>query len=404
MSNTVPTPRRPPGRFSSLSLSHESVVSSSSSSSSSSSGRKAVTPSPRDHSAGVASHAARANASTIVFGESSPSSAGFNRFSRTPTRSSLSGIFATLEDSSSSPSTPSSSPSRQSSAHILPGYADVFQSAQSAYKPGRRPGPRRESAPIFGSSDLAEDPVVSGRRQASGGSPNLKSNFKLVYNESELSSPVPPLNDAQKLDSSAIQAAGRRNVFATHNILNPPTTLEFAIRPASAMAMYHKHRSSVNTGGTLTSYNEPVSEITRPTRRPCSSLGGGNNSAIVFGDDGSREASLTSPSHSSRYAGTNKNKSSIIFGDDGGKPVSFSRIPVPVRKNSEVSSTAKLVSLADFVNGGSTATDVIGSASLANESDSTPESVLVSSTKNVRVDPSKVDIPAGMPSGKHLIY
>ncbi|KAJ3030830.1 UNVERIFIED_CONTAM: hypothetical protein HDU68_007605 [Siphonaria sp. JEL0065] len=400
MNNTPPTPRRPPGGFSTLSLGHESIGSSSGGSRSGSRAAPSASPS-RDYAAGVASHATRANASAIVFGDSSPSPSDFNRFSRTPTQSSLSGIFTTSE--ASSPLTPVSSPSRQASAHILPGYVEVAQSqSQSPYKPGRRPGLRRESAPVFGSFDSSENPVVPGRRQAFGGSPNLKSNFKLVYNDSELSvAPASPSSsyDTQKVDLSVMQAAGRRNVFATHNILNPPTTLETAIRPASAMAMYHKHRSSVNTGGTLASYSEAVSEITRPTRRPCSALGGGNKSSIVFGDDGSKNAS---PSHTSRYAGTNKNKSSIVFGDDSGKPVSFSRIPVPVRKNSEASPTAK--PLTEFVSGGSTTNAVSGNGFFVKESESAAESELVPPTKNVRVDPSKVDIPAGMPSGKHMIY
>ncbi|KAI9341098.1 hypothetical protein BDR26DRAFT_330037 [Obelidium mucronatum] len=259
-------------------------------------------------------------------------------------RSCLVGIFENTE-SSAGPA------SRQGSAGVASGGDN-----QLFTRPGRRPGPRRESAPVFGS---AADAIAPGRRHPVGVSPNLKSSFKLVYTVSEIalesaqqSSEQPKrAGNNNSVKDSDIPAAGRRNVFATHNIINPPTTPETQIRPASAMAMHYKHKSNIQFGSpSLSSSN--VSEASRPQKRPGSASG--NKTSIVFGDDGGPSLCINKPSsiplYKSRFNGL-YNKSNVVFGDDGGRNTS-SPSPPP-HSSSSITSRSSRIPIASANSGAS---------------------------------------------------
>ncbi|KAI9352223.1 hypothetical protein BDR26DRAFT_890851 [Obelidium mucronatum] len=395
MTSSPPPPsRRPPGGFSTLSLEHAEHTRSRESQTSQRASQSNVV-----FGDDVSAAAWRPQSTSISTSVSTSSCATPTRFARTPRQGSLSGIFENTE-SGAGPA------SRQGSA----GVASVGNN-QLVTRPGRRPGPRRESAPVFGS---AADAIAPGRRHPVGVSPNLKSSFKLVYTDSEIalesSSEQPKrAGNNNAVTDSDIPAAGRRNVFATHNIINPPTTPETQIRPASAMAMHYKHKSNIQFGSpSLSSSN--VSEASRPQKRPGSASG--NKTSIVFGDDGGPSLCINKPSsiplYKSRFNGL-YNKSNVVFGDDGGRNTS-SPSPPP-HSSSSITSRSSRIPIASANSGAfnvekapvsqtETFAEFVGAVS----SNGNISSSLPSSVKPARVDPSVVASPAGMPSGKHRIF
>ncbi|ORY12562.1 hypothetical protein BCR33DRAFT_731887 [Rhizoclosmatium globosum] len=339
------TPTRPPpGGHSSLSLAHVD--------------RTAAAGVPSSNA--LSGRGFRAFESNVVFGDD-----GAGRTAQ-----------ATRRDGATE-STPIQTPTRRASTGVLPGHST--DELVPVYRPGRKPGPQHRHSLAFSSE--AEPHQHLGKKRVVL---TPQSSFKLVYDElpekqsvKSLQQPAPAVQS-----TSETHAAGRRNVFATHNILNPPDDIDFP-RPRSAMSC-SKNKSSI-------SFASPPSgdivEPIRPHRRPHSTSSLKSN--IVFGSDDSTIPSTSSPSPSKSRFGHLMNKSSIIFGDDGERaerPVG-SKIPIPIRRT--FTPEPKLT-FAEFTGNSGTSDSI--------HTNSSP------SQQRKKLDPASIEIVAGKASGKHRVF
>ncbi|KAI8818861.1 hypothetical protein BJ741DRAFT_715988 [Chytriomyces cf. hyalinus JEL632] len=250
---------------------------------------------------------------------------------------------------------------RLATATILPGLGGD----PTYIRPGRRPGP----SPVPG-SELSNTPRT--RRQTAPHTHNA-SQFSLAHDDG--AADVSKLSHSPLNNQTGTQAAGTSSPKSSFNIISPPSGTggsdpKSPTKRLSAM----KNRSSINFGE-----SEAPSTV-KPQRRVNSALG--NQSSFVIGDGGMFPVA-DQHEKASRYTGK-MNNSTIVFGDDGGPVNTASRIPVPTKKMSAV------------VPGGKAATSLAEFAGFHEKS--------AVSVRETRMDPSKLEMAAGVVSGKHRIF